>query len=44
MNIKFEYGHKLVVGNVSVSVLSAGLSITPTTTVDTASYALTVSY
>lgn len=44
INIKIEYGHKRVSGSPTVSVYPAGLAITPTTTVDTASYALTLSY
>lgn len=44
INIKIEYGHKRISGQPSVSVYPAGLSITPTSTTDTASYALTLSY
>jgi hypothetical protein len=44
INIKIEYGHKRISGSPSVSVYPAGLSITPTSTTDTASYALTLSY
>ncbi|MFE3976177.1 MULTISPECIES: hypothetical protein [unclassified Peribacillus] len=44
INIKIEYGHKRISGTPSVSVYPAGLSITPTQTTDTRSYALTLSY
>ncbi|MBB6284186.1 hypothetical protein [Geobacillus subterraneus] len=44
INIKIEYGHQLYIGEPSVSVFPAGLSITPSKSVDTASYALTLSY
>lgn len=44
INIKIEYGHKKVSGSPSVSVYPAGLGIVPTTTTDTASYALTLAY
>lgn len=44
INIKIEYGHKRISGSPTVSVYPAGLAITPTSTVDTASYALTLSY
>lgn len=44
INIKIQYGHKLYSGQPSVSVYPAGLSITPTSSVDTASYALTLTY
>lgn len=44
INIKLEYGHKRVSGVPSVSVFPAGLSISPSSTVDTKSYALTLSY
>ncbi|MCM3664546.1 hypothetical protein M3204_09040 [Mesobacillus subterraneus] len=44
INIKIEYGHKLYSGSPTVSVYPAGLAITPTSSVDTASYALTLSY
>ncbi|WML56551.1 hypothetical protein [Neobacillus sp. PS2-9] len=44
INIKIEYGHKLYSGSPTVSVYPAGLAITPTSSVDTASYALTLTY
>ncbi|WP_137744917.1 hypothetical protein [Robertmurraya siralis] len=44
MNIKLEYGHKSISGAITVSVYPAGLGITPTTTTDTKSYALTLTY
>jgi hypothetical protein len=44
MNIKIEYGHKVVSGSVSVGVYPAGLGITPSTNTDTRSYALTINY
>ncbi len=43
-NIKIEYGHKRISGSVGISVYPAGLSITPTSTTDTRSYALTLNY
>lgn len=44
INVKVEYGHKRISGTPSVSVYPAGLSITPSTTVDTAAYGLVLSY
>ncbi|MDQ0164014.1 hypothetical protein [Aeribacillus alveayuensis] len=44
MNIKIEYGHRMYGGSPSVSVFPAGLSITPSSWTDTASYALTLTY
>ncbi|MEK4967540.1 hypothetical protein MHI57_24395 [Cytobacillus sp. FSL K6-0129] len=44
MNIKVEYGHKRVSGTPTVGVYPPGLGITPGSTVDTVSYALTVKY
>lgn len=44
INIKIEYGHKRVSGTPTISVYPAGLAITPSSTVDTASYGLTLSY
>lgn len=43
-NVKLEYGHKKVSGTVTVGVYPAGLGISPTTNVDTRSYALTFNY
>ncbi|KXH83756.1 hypothetical protein [Sporosarcina sp. HYO08] len=43
-NVKLEYGHKKVSGSVGVSVYPAGVGITPSTNLDTRSYALTFNY
>lgn len=44
MNIKLEYGHKVVSGSVGIGVYPAGLGVTPAINTDTRSYALTINY
>ena len=43
-NVKFQYGHKMVSGEPSVSILPAGLSITPASNLDTREYYSEISY
>lgn len=43
-NIKVEYGHKRISGTPNLSIFPTGICITPSSTVDTASYGLTISY
>jgi len=43
-NIKVEYGHKRISGTPNLSIFPTGIGITPSSTVDTASYGLTISY
>lgn len=43
-NVLFRYGHRTLTGSVGVSVLPAGLSVTPATNTDTADYWVTFSW
>ncbi len=44
INIKFEYGHRIVSGSPSISIFPAGLSITPSLYTDIKDYGIEFSY